>query len=60
VTADPEMTFGRAMLIMHEHHFRHLPVVADGKLVGIVSSRDALDPELEDFVCEERRREALG
>ena len=60
LTADPEMTFGRAMLIMHERHFRHLPVVADGKPVGIVSARDALDPELEDFVCEERRREALG
>ena len=59
VTVAPEATFGRAMLVMHEHHFRHLPVVEDGKPIGIVSARDALDPELEDFVCEERRRESL-
>jgi CBS domain-containing protein len=59
LTVTPEETFGRAMLLMHEHHFRHLPVVEDGKAIGIVSARDALDPELEDFVCEERRRESL-
>jgi signal-transduction protein with cAMP-binding, CBS, and nucleotidyltransferase domain len=47
------------MLLMHERGFRHVPVVEDGRLVGIVSARDALDPELEDFICEERRREAL-
>ena|SRR4051794_12322717 len=60
VTVTPDATFGRAMLLMHEHHFRHLPVVDHGnKAIGIVSARDALDPELEDFVCEERRRESL-
>ncbi|MEO7706983.1 MAG: CBS domain-containing protein [Caldimonas sp.] len=59
LTVDLEMTFGRALLIMQEHRIRHLPVVADGRPVGIVSARDALDPELEDFVCEERRRESL-
>ena len=59
LTVDPETTFGRALLIMQEHHVRHLPVVVDGKPVGMVSARDALDPELEDFVCEERRRESL-
>ena len=57
LTVTPDATFGRAMLLMHEHHFRHLPVVEDGKAIGIVSARDALDPELEDFICEERRRE---
>lgn len=59
VTVTADATFGSAMLVMHEHHFRHLPVVEDGKAIGIVSARDALDPELEDFVCEERRRESL-
>jgi len=42
---------------MHERGIRHLPVIDDGKPVGIVCARDALDPELEDFICEERRRE---
>jgi len=33
-----------------------MPVLDKGKLVGIVSSRNALDPDLEEFVSEERRR----
>jgi hypothetical protein len=31
-------------------------VVDEGKPVGIVSARTALDPDLEEFICEERRR----
>lgn len=58
-TISPDKTFGYAMLLMHENHFRHLPVVENGKPVGIVSSRNALDPELEEFVAEERRRKHL-
>jgi CBS domain-containing protein len=58
-TISPEKTFGHAMLIMHEGTFRHLPVVDKGKLVGMVSSRMALDPDLEEFVFEERRRKQL-
>jgi CBS domain-containing protein len=56
ITAHPGETFGHALLLMHEHGFRHVPVVEHGKLVGIVSARIALDPDLEDFVAEERRR----
>lgn len=55
----PGKTFGHAMLLMQEGAFRHLPVVENGKPVGIVSARDALDPELEEFVFEERRRKQL-
>jgi len=42
--------------VMQEHGFRHLPVVQNGKPVGIVSSRSAMDPQLEEFVFEEHRR----
>jgi CBS domain-containing protein len=59
MTVDPERTFGHALGLMHDHGFRHVPVVEDGKPVGIVSMRDALDPEMEDFVCEVRRREGI-
>jgi CBS domain-containing protein len=55
-TIKPNNTFGYAMTLMHENGFRHLPVVDDGKPIGIVSARSALDPDLEEFVCEERRR----
>jgi len=58
-TITPDKTFGHAMLMMHEGGFRHVPVVEDGKLVGMVSSRNALDPELEEFVFEEHRRKRL-
>jgi len=56
VSIEPDRSFGHAMAVMHEHHCRHLPVVENGRAIGIVSARNALDPELEDFVCEERRR----
>ena len=55
-TVKPGNTFGYAMTLMHENGFRHLPVVDNGKPIGIVSARSALDPDLEEFVCEERRR----
>jgi CBS domain-containing protein len=53
----PDKPYGFALSIMHEKGFRHLPVVEGERIVGIVSSRNAMDPELEDFVSEARRRE---
>lgn len=58
-TVAPDKPFGYALLVMHEKGFRHLPVVDDDKLVGIVSARSAMDPELEEFVSEAHRREFL-
>jgi CBS domain-containing protein len=56
ITAAPTETFGRALHVMHEHSFRHMPVVDNGALVGIVSARSAMDPEMEEFVSEAQRR----
>jgi CBS domain-containing protein len=53
----PDRTYGHALLLMQEHGFRHVPVVENGRPIGIVSSRKAMDPELEEFVSEQRRRE---
>ena len=58
-TIDADKAFGYALLLMHDKGFRHLPVMEDGKIVGIVSSRSALDPDLEDFVAEAERRRHL-
>lgn len=58
-TIAPDKAFGLAMVLMHENGFRHLPVVENDAPIGIVSSRSALDPELEEFVSEERRRKRL-
>jgi CBS domain-containing protein len=59
VTVEPGKTFGHALALMHEKGIRHVPVVDGGRPVGIVSARDALDPELEEFVCESERRKSL-
>lgn len=58
-TVDPDKTFGYALLMMHENGFRHLPVIENGKPIGIVSARNALDPDLEEFVAEAQRRKHI-
>jgi len=57
LTLDPARTYGHALLLMQEHGFRHVPVVENGRPIGIISSRNAMDPDLEEFVSEQRRRE---
>jgi CBS domain-containing protein len=55
-TVAPDETFGYALLLMHEKGFRHTPVVENGRPVGVVSARHALDPDLEEFAAEAARR----
>lgn len=38
----PETSLAEAWRLMHEHGMRHLPVVREGRLVGVVSDRDFL------------------
>lgn len=59
MTVAPDETFGYALLLMHEHGFRHAPVVEDGRPVGVVSARHALDPDLEEFAVEAERRKSI-
>ncbi len=58
-TVAPDKSFGYALLTMHENGFRHLPVIENGRLIGVVSARDALDPDLEEFVYESKRRKQI-
>jgi CBS domain-containing protein len=59
-TIAPEKPFGHALMMMYESGFRHVPVVEDGKPVGMVSARDALGPELQEFESELLRRTRIG
>jgi len=59
-TIHPDKPFAHALEMMHEGSFRHVPVVEDGRPVGMVSVRDALGPELEAFVYELLRQEQIG
>lgn len=58
-TVAPDETFGYALLLMHDNGFRHAPVVEDGRPVGVVSARHALDPDLEEFAAEAERRRRI-
>lgn len=59
VTASPDRPLGHALHIMYEGGFRHVPIVEDGKPVGMVSARDALGPELVAFEGELLQRESI-
>ena len=59
-TVEPGWTLGHALKLMQEHGLRQLPVVEDGKAVGIVRAREALDPEMEEFNVETKRREGYA
>jgi CBS domain-containing protein len=58
-TIDPDKSFGYALLMMQENGFRHVPVVESGRVIGIVSVRNALDPDLEEYVVESLRRKQI-
>ena len=59
-TIAPDCHFAQALQLMHEGGFRHVPVVESERLVGVVSARDALGPELESFVYELLRQEQVN
>ena len=45
ITATPEMTVKDAFLTMRSHRVRHLPVLENGELVGLVSDRGLRRPK---------------
>jgi acetoin utilization protein AcuB len=45
VTASPAMSVKDAFLVMSNNQIRHLPVLEEGKLVGIISDRDLRRPK---------------
>jgi CBS domain-containing protein len=51
-TISPDRPFGHALHIMYEGGFRHVPVVRDGRAIGVVSARDALGPEMRQFIAD--------
>jgi CBS domain-containing protein len=58
-TIPADSPFAHALQMMYEGGFRTLPVVEDGRPVGLVSARDALGPELKEFVYELLRQEQI-
>jgi CBS domain-containing protein len=56
-TVQVDSPFSLALQMMYEGGFRNVPVVENGRPVGLVSARDALGPELKEFVYEMLRQE---
>ena len=60
----PDARVADAVLIMIERGFRHLPVVAEGRILGVFSVRDALPREVSTAVSmadfNEQVNDALG
>jgi CBS domain-containing protein len=56
----PDKPFGHALIMMHEHGYRHMPVVENGKPVGVVSMRDAQPPELNTLQSDLQDREHIA
>ena len=59
-TIAPDRPFGHALHLMYEGGFRHVPVVEDGRPLGVVSARDALGPDLEQFMADLDTRGHIG
>lgn len=49
VGMEGDKPLSHALHLMHQHAFRHVPVLQNGKPIGMVSSRDALGIEWQQF-----------
>ena len=59
-TASPDKPLGYALHLMFEGGFRHVPVVEDGRPVGMVSARNALGLEILQFEKELKERDHIA
>jgi CBS domain-containing protein len=58
LTVAPQESLENCMVLMKTHGVRHLPIVEDGKLVGVVSLRDILLHEVDEMDGEVRAMRA--
>jgi predicted transcriptional regulator len=61
ITVDPSRTFAECLRLMHQHGFRHLPVVDTGKVIAVLSVRDLMSEAVEHHakIIAELERERL-
>ena len=52
ITVSPDESVNRVMKLMTHHRVRHMPVLRDGKLAGIISIGDVVKHRLEDLELE--------
>src|SRR5439155_9703091 len=59
-TIAPDRPFRHALHLMYEGEFRHVPVVENGRPLGVVSARAALGPDLKQFISDLDKRAHIG
>jgi CBS domain-containing protein len=52
ITVSPDESINRVMKLMTRHRVRHMPVLRDGELAGIISIGDVVKHRLEDLELE--------
>ena len=52
ITCAAETTIAEAVEIMAEHEIRHLPVINDGKVVGLIGMRDVMNERVTELQFE--------
>lgn len=52
IVATPDFSTDEAMSLMTEHRFRHLPIIDNGKPIGIISIGDLVKHKLKDVSVE--------
>jgi signal-transduction protein with cAMP-binding, CBS, and nucleotidyltransferase domain len=52
ITVHPEQTIQECMLIMNKNHIRHLPVLLDDKVIGVISQGDVV----RDLIYQQRKK----
>jgi CBS domain-containing protein len=60
LTASPDKPLSHALHMMFEGGFRHVPVVENGKPIGMVSARNALGLEICQFEKELKERDHIA
>lgn len=58
-TVAPNLNAIEALHRMHDGRFRHLPIVEDGSVLGVVSRRDFLGYEIEELEHQEKLWETI-
>jgi len=54
-TCSPDSTLAEVMTLMNEHRIRHVPVVAESGLVGMLSIRDLVSARLREAETEQQQ-----
>lgn len=57
LTCEPSDSAAGIMALMASKHLRHVPVVLDGKLIGMISVRDVLQLRLQEIMTEAQAME---